>query len=383
MAIFGITETGYNRKLFDDLVREMEDRARALFGPDIQLDENSFFGLFIRIYAFFQADVWQLAEDTYNGAYVDTAAGVQLDAVVKYADVSRNQSVASRGTVTFTGADLTLIPAGTLVASGDIQFSTDVEDSIVSVSVDIAVTAVELGTESNVPATTIDTLINPISGITDVSNADDTTGGQDEETDSELRSRYFLTLQTGGKATLDAIRSDILQVTGVRTATIIENTTNVVDGDGRPPHSFESVVDGGDDIAVAQAILDSKAAGIDTFGSVTEVVQDDSGTDRTINFSRPTGFDIWVNITVTTSGNYPVDGDDQVNEALVDFINGLLIGDDVVVTQLIAESFTIAGVIDSFVEISDDNITFDTTNIVIDSDEKAQTTTGKVVVTSV
>lgn len=382
MADFGITETGYNRKTFNDLVQEMEDRARALFGPEIQLDENSFFGLLIRNYAFFQDEIWQLQDQTYNGAYIDTAEGVQLDAVVKYADVSRNQSVASTGTVTFTGADSTLIPEGTLVASGDIQFTTDFEGFLITVDVDIAVTAVELGTDSNVPATTIDTLINPIFGIDSITNDDATTGGQDEETDSELRSRYFLTLQTGGKATLDAIRSDILQVTGVRTATIIENVTNVTDGDGRPPHSFESVVDGGDDTAVAQAILDSKAAGIDTFGSVTEIVQDDSGTDRTINFSRPVEFDIWVNITVTTSANYPVDGDDQVNDAIVDFINALLIGDDVVVTQLIAESFTIAGVIDSFVEISDDNITFDTTNIVIDDDEKAQTDSGKVVVTS-
>lgn len=380
---FGITEYGYNRKTYDDLIEEAQNRAKNLFDPNIQLSENSFFGLLLQCYIFFQDALWQELENTYNSAYIDTAVGVQLDGLVKYANIQRKQSTKATGVVTFTGVDSTVIPVGTLVASGDIQFTTTVESVISGGTVDINIEAEELGGDGNVNATTITTLINPISGVTSITNASATTGGQDEETDEELKDRYYLSLSTGGKGTLDAIRADILVVSGVRAVIINENTEDIIVG-GLPPHSFECIVDGGDDTNVAQAILDSKPAGIDTHGDITETVQDDSGTDRDIKFSRPTTIDIWVNITVTTDSGYPVGGDSEIESNIVDFINNLAIGDDVIINQLIPEIYKTDGVVDiTTLELSDDGVTFNPTNITIADDEKAQTDTIKVVVTSV
>lgn len=378
---FGVTDTGYVRKTFDDLLAEAVQRAESLFGSNVQTSESSFFGLFIQLYIFFQDEIWQVAEDIYFGGYVDTAEGAQLDSAVKYANIFRNQSVASAGTETFNGVDSTFIPAGTLVASGSIRYSTDIDGTVSGGSVDIAITAVELGSDGDVPSGTITTLVNPIAGITSVTNVSATTGGQDEETDDELRARFFATLQVSGKATLDAIRSDILLVTGVRAVSIIENTEDTEVG-GLPPHSFEAVVDGGDDTDVAEAILGSKAAGIDTHGDITEVVQDSSGTNRTIKFSRPSTQDIWIDATLEVNGNYPIDGDTQVETIIVNFVNALGVGEDVYASQINNVVFDVPGIVDALIEISDDDIVYVTTKITIDPDEKAQTDTGKVDVTS-
>jgi len=379
---FGIDVSGFNRKTFNDLIVEAENRAKSLYGPDIQLSENSFFGLLLQLYIFFQDESWQLAEQVYNGAYVDTATGVQLDAAVKYAQITRNQATKAVGVETFNGVDGTFIPVGTLIASGDIQFETLADITIVGGTTDVSIRAIDLGSGGNVTSNTIITLVNPIAGVTSITNANPTIDGQDEETDPQLRSRYYQTLQISGKSTVDAIRSDILSVSGVRAVTLIENDTDAIVG-SIPPHHFESIIDGGSDTAVAEAILSSKAFGIGTYGTISVIVQDSAGVYRTINFSRPVIVDIWVNVDITKDLNYPVDGDTQIQTLIVDFINALIIGSSVIVSKLSSETFKVAGVIDSHVEVSIDGIIFNTNNIIIGSGEKAQTNSIKVVVVSV
>lgn len=380
---FGITEEGFNRKTYNDLIEEAENRAKNLFGANIQLSEDSFFGLLLQCYIFFQDALWQELENTYNSAYLDNASGIQLDYLVKYANIQRRQATKAIGEITFNGTNGVTIPIGTLVASGDITFETTEEGIISGGSVIVDIQASDLGSEGNVNIGTITTLVNPIAGVTSITNTTATTTGQDEETDEELKDRYYLSLSTGGKGTLDAIRADILNVSSVRAVIINENSTDSIVG-SLPPHSFEAIVDGGDNTDIAQAILDSKPAGIDTYGTITETVQDDSGTNRDIKFSRPTQVDIWVNITVTINSNYPPTGDNEIKQNIIDFINNLEIGDDVIINQMIPEVYKTDGVIDiTTFEISDDGITFNPTNITIDADEKVQTDTLKVVITSV
>lgn len=383
MSEFGITNTGYNRKTFNDLIQEAQTRAQNLFGPDIQLSENSFFGLLLTLYMYYQDELWQLAEDTYNGAFIDTAEGVQLDAVVRYANIQRNQATPATGSITFSGTDGTVIPQSTIVTSGDVQFTTLNTVTIASGTASVNIRATTLGLQGNLPANTITGLFTAVSGVTSLTNSSATTGGTNEETDSELRARYFQTLQVGGKATVNAIRADILQVTGVRTVRIIENTTQTTSPEGLPPKTFEAIVDGGENEAVARAIFDSKAAGIGTFGTVTVSFIDDSGLSRTINFNRPIGLDVWVNITVTTNAQYPTNGDDLVQETILNFVNQLGVSDDLIVSQLVLQCFRVAGVVDAQVTVSTDGTTFTTNNIVAAIDRKIQTIESRVVITSV
>ena len=71
--------TGFKRKTYNDLQQEMDQRARELFGDDINTSERSPIGILIRLFAWFLGKSWELAEKVYNSGFVTKAEGVQLD----------------------------------------------------------------------------------------------------------------------------------------------------------------------------------------------------------------------------------------------------------------------------------------------------------------
>ena len=92
--------------------------------------------------------------------------------------------------------------------------------------VSAAITAVDTGVGGDVAAGTIVSLGSPISGITDVTNPNATSGGLAKETDTALRIRTKLSIGAGGKATLNAIVAEVLGVDNVSSVTIEENDTD-------------------------------------------------------------------------------------------------------------------------------------------------------------
>jgi len=85
-------------------------------------------------------------------------------------------------------------------------------DTCKLVHVSAAITAADAGTSGNVAAGTIVAMSSPISGITDVINANATSGGAAKETDVGLRIRTKQSIGAGGKATLNAIVAQVLAV---------------------------------------------------------------------------------------------------------------------------------------------------------------------------
>ena len=83
---------------------------------------------------------------------------------------------------------------------------------------------------------------------------------------------------------------------------VLNNTTGVVIevAFGRPGKSFEIVVEGGDDTLIAQTIIASKPAGIQTYGSTQVEVFDNYGNPYQIQFSRPIQVPIYVAIVLET-----------------------------------------------------------------------------------
>jgi uncharacterized phage protein gp47/JayE len=215
-------------------------------------------------------------------------------------------------------------------------------------------------------------------------NALDATPGRDLETDAAFRLRREQLLTLAGAATVEAVISAILNVADVEAVRVFENVTLVTDGEGVPGKAFESVVQGGDDDDIAQAIFDNKPVGIQAFGNdVTKVITDSQSINHTIEFSRPTTIDIYLRADVTTDDNYPTDGDDQIKAVLVALGDGLLIGDDVIYERFQAEVFQVAGVVDVptfFVDTSGPPT--GTSNIVTTNRERAVFDTSRVTVNS-
>lgn len=115
---------------------------------------------------------------------------------------------------------------------------------------------------------------------------------------------------------------------------------------GRVPKSFEAVVRGGTDEDVAEKIWETKPAGIQTFGGTSFTITDSQGDDQVINFSRATPIYIWVDVTLTLydEEDFPTNGTDLVEQAIVDYGETLNIGEDVLVQRVLCQIFDVTGI---------------------------------------
>ncbi len=242
---------------------------------------------------------------------------------------------------------------------------------------------------TSVQVNTLTEIETPVSGLDDTKNYTAGVVGQSLETDAELKLRRDQSLQSAGNATVEAIRAALLAVDNVDSVTVFENETDSVDGDGRPPKSYECVILGGDDTEIAQEIWETKPAGIETTttasggDAITEVIVDTQGISHTIKFSRPTEIPIFLDLTLTVDSNYPADGDTQVEDAMIAFGATLGVGDDVIVfPQLIAAINPIPGITDIVVDIDTSASPSGDANIVIAVTEIATFSAANINVTS-
>lgn len=236
---------------------------------------------------------------SYMAAGIDTDEDVR-DALVALIVVSHPS--AAIGRVDGGGAVLQVTGVSGLVVTttGDTPANTVLHDGEAA-----TLTAEETGPIPAV-AESLAAIVSSVTGWVGLGNALDATVGRATETDAELRARARELLEARGTATPDAIADRlVLEVEGCTAARVFENTSDVVDGDGRPPHSFEAVTLGGTAADVAQKIWDLKAAGIATFGDLATGVVDTNGDAHTVNHSLATEIYAHLLITVTKGEDFP------------------------------------------------------------------------------
>lgn len=394
MADFGLTVQGFKRKTYTDILESMKAQARAFFGEDVNLSDRSPLGLFLQVIAWEQSRIWGEIEKVYHAQHVDSAEGTQLDGVAKRISLIRRSEREASGTITITGSIGTIITANTLRVSTKSGIEFDITEDVVipeSGSVNARIIATLPGKEGNIQAEAITKIVTPLAGVESIINPEPTEGGRDIETDYEFYNRYLLSLSSAGASTIDSIRAALLGVSGVRAANVVENMTMEVDGEGRPPKSIQCYVLGGEAQDVAEAIFDTKAGGIEAVGDVPIVVKDGSGQEHTVKFSYAAEVPIYVRLTINRNLKYQTDGNKRVVTEIVQYIGGkdtngtVYIGlgmrQKVVYTKIIERIYQIDGIDDVDLELSTDGTTWGRTNISILSNQVAETSHDKVVIT--
>jgi uncharacterized phage protein gp47/JayE len=188
-------------------------------------------------------------------------------------------------------------------------------------------------------------IITPVTGWAEVTNPNNGITGLNTESDTALIIRRADEI-IKGKATDAAIRNAVNQLDNVTKANVISNRTSATVED-IPAKAFETVVAGGDDDEIAQAIFDNMPAGIEPYGdgdSGTAI--DEDGIEYTIPFSRPTFTYLHVRYTRVQhpEETYPTDGDDQVKANLITWVaENISIGTDVVRQKLETPFFQVPG----------------------------------------
>lgn len=121
-----------------------------------------------------------------------------LDNLALLKGITRNEATAAKVTLKFTLSDIrtsvTAIPGGTRVAAGDIYFATDEYLEILAgqESGTVTATAITAGTGANgLAVKEIDTLVDPVPYVANVTNIDVSAGGTNKEDDESLTYRIY------------------------------------------------------------------------------------------------------------------------------------------------------------------------------------------------
>lgn len=134
-----------------------------------------------------------------DAAFSDTAWGEYLTRRCAEYGIDRKPAVKATGVVTITTrAANTFIPKDTIVEvpGGQAYATTAAATTDANKTADIKIEAVEAGAKSNTARHTIKKMRLPFYGFVSVDNAEDVTGGADQETDNALRERYNIAVRT-------------------------------------------------------------------------------------------------------------------------------------------------------------------------------------------
>jgi len=198
-------------------------------------------------------------------------------------------------------------------------------------------------------AGTLNVVDTVVPGWVSVDNPTPAAAGSLAESDSTLRNRYGVGLYRMGGATLPAIEARVRSdAVGVSNVVAYQNTSDYADAAGRPPHSVHVIVEGGLDPEIAQAIHDSKAAGIATHGAFAVPTAGTEGMQAVIRFDRPVPVYVWIKAAITLldpeEQAFPDAGLNDIQRALGAFGSQLGIGDDVVWQSFYRPVYSVGGV---------------------------------------
>lgn len=445
---YGLTTTGFALKTQSVIKDEWDAEMRSEFGAGFNLEPETPEGQFVGISVTREALIWEQMEAVYHGTgNPNGSTGNALDNLCALTGVERLEAASSVVVLTATGTPATVLAEGRVASvedAGD-RFVTTAEATIAALNayqnghdyaVDVRATyggkawqctvagtsdvaggpagnpgdlvvhgtvtwlclgagtgAVDVAAQSEdygaIPAFagSLNTIETPVSGWAGVINVLDADLGRDEEKDAALRVRRRDLLRSQAAAAVDALRAAVLQVAGVTSCTIFENEASYTDADGRPPKSFEALVEGGADADVAAAIWKNKPAGIATYGTTSVAVQDSAGGSRTVKFSRPVDVLVYVVANIVKDpALFPLNGKTLIKDALVAWADAYhKIGRNVVSSSLVPQIFNGAGgVVDCpapFIGTDPNPEASDT--IVVDTRSRARFDTSRVIVNTV
>ncbi|HCT4642925.1 TPA: baseplate J/gp47 family protein [Escherichia coli] len=329
-----VTADGISAPDYQTILDTLTSYFQQIYGSDAYLEPDSKDGQVVALVALAIHDANNTAISVYNCFSPATGYGAALTSNVKINGIARRGATNSTVDLVLTGT------AGTSITNGTVKDTNNVIWRLpASVTIGVGGTVTVTATCSNSGAVaalagTITTINTPTRGWESVTNPAAATVGAPAETDAELRIRQGQSVALPSLTPFEGVDGAIANVAGVTRHKLYENDTGATDSNGLPPHSISAIVDGGDVTEIAQTIRGNKGQGTATYGTTSVTVPDTYGNPHVISFSRSTDVPIYGHITLKAFTGYTSQIGVQIQQAVADYINGLTIGDDVLLSRI-------------------------------------------------
>lgn len=329
-----VTAEGISAPDYQTVLDTITGYFQQIYGSDAYLDPDSKDGQMVALVALAIHDANNTAISVYRSFSPSTALDDALTSNVKINGITRK--IATNSTV-----DLLLGgTAGTAINNGSVRDQNGVIWNLpAAVTIGVGGTVLVTATCATsgaiaALASTITSINTPTRGWTSATNPAAATVGAPAETDAELRIRQGQSVALPSLTPFEGVDGAIANVAGVTRHKLYENDTGATDSNGLPPHSISAIVDGGDVTEIAQTIRGNKGQGTATYGTTSVTVPDTYGNPHVISFSRSTDVPIYGHITLKAFTGYTSQIGVQIQQAVADYINGLTIGDDVLLSGI-------------------------------------------------
>lgn len=327
-------ESGLHIPSYNDIKDSLIEDVKSIYGQEIYLDIDSQDYQLISTISYKINAALQTIQIAYNSRSPATATGTALDSVVKINGIKRKSAASSTCSVVISGTPSTIITNGVVSDISNNKWDLPASVTIeAGGSVIVNATCQITGPIVALPGD-INKIVTPTYGWTSVTNTESAIVGRYVETDSQIRARQALSTAIPSKTVIDGLYGAIAEISGVTRYRLYENDSDVADSNGLPAHSLTTVVEGGTDAEVANAIYLKKTPGVYTNGTSVVTIPVSYGEDIPIRFYRPTYIDIDVFINLKTLSGYTTQTTDDIKAAIVNYLNGLQIGDDLSASSL-------------------------------------------------
>jgi uncharacterized phage protein gp47/JayE len=320
MSTFGITPTGFVAPSSGEILALIEAEQRADLSATLDLSEQSLLGQLNRVYARRIAEAWSALQAIYDGGDPDQAAADSLTSLMKITATGRRGAAYSRVPMTVSLEAGTTLEAGVHFAqvSGkpDVRWTPTEDFTAPDNGTFQLLFRSEQAGAIDTPVGSITTIATPVIGWSAITASGEVAVGHTIDDDNDARARREDSLQRTGSSSVDAVRADVLALDGAIACTIFENSTDAVDAQGLPPMAFEVIVDavGTSDDAIAQAIWNTKAGGIETVGAESGTAFDAEGNPHVMRFSRTQQVAVWISYQLERLEGY---GGDELFRATI------------------------------------------------------------------
>lgn len=305
----------------EEITADLTELFRSCYGTDINIEQNSPDGQFIRLLAQEKKDTLDLVTQIYNCLDVDAVVGIPQDILYKLNALTRKNYtysycyvyVTTTGAVTLQGLDDNITNAegtGYTVtdANGNRWILTETQTITESGQYLLNFRAADLGNVTAL-ANTINQMETVIRGVSGVNNpANNYITGNTGESDSAYRKRRLRSLAAPAQGFDESTEAQILELSDVIDCKVYDNRTNEVVND-IPAHGLWVIVEGGTAQEIGEVIYNNLPPGIPMKGSQTVTVEKLNGDIETISYDIAQPVNLYVKATITNFSTSDLDTD--------------------------------------------------------------------------